>query len=725
MRIAALSDPRASDQAETLLSELKGVLWSRVNPKCASLAVGYDPAALPRPHLLDALSAHFAPASQATGTSPTTTCPCSCSGEAAKNGKAVKRALGRFVAISAALGLVAGRKLLFGAVTAQTATSPLGLAALFFCLPLVRDGVKKLKQRRMSLELFLAAGASSAVFVGEALTAFEILWINSGAELLTAWIAERSRRSIAEILDLVSHHTFVLVDGVEVERAVQDLLPGDVIVVHTGEKIAVDGQIVQGEALLDEAPITGRCESAFKKDGDRVFAGTFVQMGVIHIKATHVGDSTYLSRVMRKVQDELENRAPIEVEADRLASRLVRMGFVATGLTFILTGSLWRAFTVLLVMACPCATVLAASTAVSASINAAARSRILIKGGRYLEEAGKCETVFFDKTGTLTTNEPVLQQTFTFNGMDENGLLRLASSAETHNHHPLALAVLREAASRNITPIPHTVCDYRLGMGMRAVVQGREVLVGNAKLMRVYDADVTPLEEQANRLREQGLTVLYVYQDKAPQGLLGFAAKVRPEAARVLERLRALGVKHFALVTGDEENAALSLAEALGVEECYASIMPEEKAAIVSRVGAERGRILMIGDGVNDALALTRADVGVSIGSAGSEAAVEAADVALAADNLEGLADVYELSQKTVRIARQNFWIATGSNIGGVLLGALGVLNPVTAGLVHIGHTLGVLANSSRLLAFTSGQACDLPEDKDKTNGFQHISETT
>ncbi len=502
-KIGNLPNGRIREYAQPL-EEHEGIIWVQVNEKCASLAIGYDPDQLPRTALLNAVRQTFLPQQSGSAQSaPINGCPCSCTCASPSPDK-VKKAGRRFLAISAVLGFSVFRSSVLGLTVAQTALSPLGLFALGFSLPLVRSGVKKIRQKRIDLDGFLGAGAIAAIAAGEAMTAFEILWINAGAELLTAWTAERSRRSISEILDLTSHHTFVLVDGIEVERAVEDVNIGDTVVLHTGEKISVDGVIIKGEALLNEAPITGRQEFSHKTVDDTVYSGTFVREGIIYVRAECVGDQTYLARVMHKVQEAMENRASIECTADRLAATLVKVGFGVTTLTFILTQSAWRAFTVLLVMACPCATVLAASTAISAAINAAARNHILIKGGRYLEEIGGCDTVCFDKTGTLTSHEPVLQTIVPVEGVSENDLLQLACSAETHNHHPLAQAVKAEAVQREIAPIPHTLCDYHMGMGIRAVVRGDEILVGNAKLAQRYECSLEGTSGAGRRHARQG-----------------------------------------------------------------------------------------------------------------------------------------------------------------------------------------------------------------------------
>ncbi len=696
--------------AESLRNELGKfpfVEQVRANVKSASLVIRYRPGEANRIKIAEFLDHRLIKASQNNNLPmadvpdcATPLCECTACKETNTGCNPVKPALRRFLGVSAVAGAVFVRTSILGLTVAETAFSPLGLFAIGFSVPLFKQAYKQIKAKRFTLEAFLGASCVAAVVAGEALTAFEVLWINSGAELVKAWITERSRKSISKILEVSSHHTFVLVDGVEMEREVAQLKRGDIVVLHTSEKVCVDGEIVDGEALMDESPISGRSDFIPKTTGDFVLAGTFVRQGVIYVKAQDVGDRTYLARVLKMVEDALENRAPIEGVADKLAANLVKIGFVVTGGTFLLTGSLWRAFTVMLVMACPCATVLAASTAVSAALSAAAKRNILIKGGRYLEEVGQTDTICFDKTGTLTSNEPVLARIVSMNGTSENHLLQSAVSVEMHNHHPLAQAIKTEADSLGMEPKPHTVCEYFLGMGMRAKVEGREILVGNGKLMEKYDVDIAQAKRRAAPLRRQGRTVLYVADDKAILGLLAFDNMTRPESREVVRRLRRGGADDIVLITGDEPNTARELAKRLGIANVHASIMPEEKASIVETLQRGGASVMMVGDGVNDALALTHADVGIAMGAGGSEVAIEAADIALVNDDLEGLVYVQSLSQATLRIVHQNFWIATGSNLIGVVLGATGFLTPVMAGMIHIAHSLGVLANSARLLKY-------------------------
>ncbi|WP_319523046.1 cation-translocating P-type ATPase [uncultured Desulfosarcina sp.] len=681
-----------------MLTAADGVLHVRLNPKCDCVIVRFDPQALAPQALTGKLEDFW----QQTRTSSDASKGCLPARVNESRQSELASAKRRFIGLSLLGAGVFVRTVLLGLPLAQTLLSPLGAVIAFAALPLVRNGLSDLRERRVSLESFLGGSIIAAVAAGEAMAAFEILWITSVGNLLKAWITERSRRAIRDILDITEKETYILVDGVEVSVAVDQVQPGDTVVLHTGEKIAVDGCVVRGGAMVDEASITGMSEPVAKTDGDKVFAGTFVRQGVIYISAEAVGDRTYLARILNMVEDSLENRAPIEGVADRLAQNLIKTGFAVTLATLLLTGSLWRAFAVMLVMACPCATILAASTAISAAISAAARRHILIKGGRYLEEVDKVDTICFDKTGTLTTNQPEIRQLINLDGVSEDRLIELAYSTEIHNSHPVALAIKDEARRRGLTAIQHDVCEYILGKGVRSVIDGDEILVGSHKLLAHYEIEHAIVDDFLEKNKQQGLTQVFVARNGEVLGVIGFANRERPDLQPMIQRLKDSGIRRTAMITGDSKYTALEMACRLNFDECRYSVLPEEKAEIVAALRADGQRVLMVGDGINDALALAEADIGIAMGAGGSEVAIEAADIALVKDDLAGVVYVRDLSRETVRVVHQNFWIATGSNIVGVVLGAVGLLSPVMAGLVHITHTVGILANSSRLLFYDS-----------------------
>lgn len=670
---------------ENSAKEVTGIVSVVVNPLSASLIVNYDSSVIDRKTLIKTVKEFFI-------TQP----------EPVKKPKdiSVKFASYQFAGLSTVVGGLFVKEIILGAAVAQTLFSPLGIITALFAVPLLKRGYEHLKERRFTLETFLGGSILVACAAGEAAAALEILWITAGGHLLQAWITQRSRTAIRDILQVTGKHTYILIDGIEVEIPVNEVTPGSIVVMHTGEKIAVDGNIIEGEAVIDESPINGRSEPVARHCGDEVYAGTFVRQGVIHVKAEKVGDHTYLSRILTMVEDSLENRAPIEGVAEKLATNLIKAGFTVTFATLLLTGSLWRAFTVMLVMACPCATILSASTAISAAISAAAKRHILIKGGRYLEEVAQADIACFDKTGTLTTNHPEIRQFINVSDIPEDELLQIAYSAEIHNFHPVALAIKAEAQRREIKPLTHAECNYILGKGVSAKFDNEEIFVGNHKLMQQFSINTDLVKEQIEKFNKQGLTQVFIAKENTILGLMGFANQDRPHVKQVVDTLLKNGIKNVVMITGDEESTARHLSKELNITKYFASVMPEDKAGIVTSLRNGGNKVLMVGDGINDALALAEADIGIAMGAGGSEVAIEAADIALVRDDLTGLIYVRALSRETLKVVHQNFWIATGSNVVGVALGALGILSPVTAGLIHIVHTVGILANSSRLLIY-------------------------
>lgn len=664
----------------------QGINWIQVKPKSSSLIVRYQNKIITEKAIISLLEQLF-----------------NYQKPQKKQGKekSNKSTSISFIGLSAYTVGILIRQNFFKLSVAQNFFSPTGLVVTLFALPLLRKGLGSIRQKKVSLESFLGGSIVIASVAGESLAALEILWITHASNLLNKWVNDRSRLAIRDILQVTTKNTYILVDNVEIETAVEQVNPGDTVVLHTGEKISIDGKIIQGEALVDEAVINGRPESIVRKLDDRVFAGTFVRQGVIYVEAEKVGDKTYLSRIIEMVENSLDNKADVQGVADQLAENLIKLGFIFTAGTWLITGSLQRAFTVMLVMSCPCATILAASTAISAALSAAAKNHILIKGGRYLEEVGRAETVYFDKTGTLTENLPQIEKIHNYSDQKTARLLQLAYSAEMHNSHPLALAIKNESERRNLEPITHHVCEYILGKGVRSEIENSEVLVGSKKLLDHFSLstknEARHVKQKIKKYEKDGMTVIYIVQDKLLLGIMSFSYQERSKAQGIIDSLRDDGVKKIGMITGDEAESAFRLSGKLGLSPCIPSVMPDEKAEIIKKAKND-GKVIMVGDGINDALALAEADIGIVMGAGGSDVAIEAADIALIKDDLDGIPFVRSLSRSTMEIINQNFWIATGSNIGGVALGALGLLTPTFAGLLHIVHTLGVLANSSRLL---------------------------
>lgn len=605
---------------------------------------------------------------------------------------------GTFVPLTGLMGYQLVQEYYYKRAIPQTPLSLTGVVSMIAAAPLLREAWREtFHEKRFTIHQFLAFSLVLGILVGEALAAFEVIYILRAGMLLEDYVANRSRRAIRRMLEVSVKDAHLLRDGQEVQTPIERLQRGDVVVVRTGEKIAVDGEIEKGEALVNESSITGRSEAVFKGVGDTVFAGSDLDQGVIHVRAMKVGENTYLSHIAALVDNSLSQKAPLVQRADQLASRLLKLGTIATLATLVITRNVQRAFSVMIVMSCPCATILAASTAVSAALHNATRRRILVKGGVYLEKIGEADVFCFDKTGTMTTEEPVVG---TVLSTDEEDLFYWAASAELRNTHALAGAIIRHAESLGVQPELHSTSEHLLGKGVKATVGGCSIMLGNRRMMSAESVDLGEYERVAGQLVGRGETVVYVVRDGHVLGVIGIKHRLRPGADAVVKRLRETGVDRIYLVSGDERPVAEGLSRELSLDACYAELLPEEKARILERLRQGCGTMVMVGDGVNDALALAEADIGIAMGAGGSDVAIEVADIALADSEMRNLVHLRDLSAATLRVAEQNYYLAVGTNLAGVVLGAVGRLTPAMGGLIHIAHTVGIMLNSARLTGF-------------------------
>jgi len=582
----------------------------------------------------------------------------------------------------------------------QTPTSALGLLTMVSALPLLGKLIKDLRKRRISSETILDISVYATIMAGETLAAIEILWITHAGVLLQTWVTEQSRRAISRIAKIGDKNVFVIKDDKEIEVPASQINVGDRVKFFTGDRLSVDGFIEDGFAEMDESSITGRSDPLGKSNGNHVFAGSLVYQGEILVRTEQVGDQTYLARIFHMVENALEDKAEVEEIAEQLANQLMKIDLVVTISTFLLTRDFWRSFSVMIVMACPCATILAASTAITSALYLAARNHVLIKGGRYLETLRKIDTICFDKTGTLTTSEPFMSYFCNMSDMDDSTVIQLACSAEIHSNHPLAFGFKKLAMERNIDLLPHRSCQVIPGNGLRAMIQEKEILVGNQRLMERFDISINAATQELDLIRKQLLTPVFIGINQQLVGLFGFDNRDRENIRSVVHYFRQDGFQKIVMITGDSEATATAFCNRYGFDDCYHSVLPENKADIIKNIQSKGKKVLMVGDGINDSLALAAADIGIAMGAGGSEVAVEAADIALVDDDLRSLVFVRSLSHETLNIIYQNFWLAVGSDIAGVALGALGYLSPLMAGSFHILHTLGILGNSSRILFF-------------------------
>jgi cation-transporting P-type ATPase C len=619
-------------------------------------------------------------------------------------GKEARSLVGRlwwFAALTATFVFSLAQSLLFNQAFSPGLLSVVGIVCMVGAIPLIRRAVHELRERRtITLFPFLAGTCILALFAGETLTALEVIWVTDLSMLLEDYVADRSRREIRKTLQVSVKSAFILRGDREIEIAPDQVAIGDMVSIREAERIPVDGIVLRGEALVGEAHITGRAEGALKKEGDPVYAGTIVEEGSLAVRAEGVGEDTYLGRMVRLVEGSLANRAPVERRADILAKRLTGLGALAVIATFAVTGQFLRALTVMLVAACPCATILAAETAVTAAISNAARRLMLIKGGLYLERIGEADTFCFDKTGTITRGVPEITQVIDLSPRkDPRRIVAIAATAEARSVHPIAEAIRREAARYGVVPTSHGSTRTILGRGVEARVGRDTVLVGNSSFMKESGIDIRALEDVERSLAASGHTVIFVAKNASLRGIIAAKDAVRPEANGALKWLRADGATGLFLITGDAEPAAKAVSQDLGFDAYAASLMPEEKALYVEKLRATGKTVVMVGDGVNDALALSKADVSIAMGAGGAEAAIETADISLADSDLNRLASLRQLSHGTLRVIEQNHWLAVSTNVVGIVAGAAGWITPLLAGLLHVVHTIGIMANSSRLLS--------------------------
>ncbi len=553
----------------------------------------------------------------------------------------------------------------------------------------------------LSTDTLVGSATIASLLLRENVTSLTVLWLLNLGEYLQMLTVRRTERAIRDLLDVGEEVVWIVTEsGAEVERPSSEVQPGDLIAVYAGRRFSVDGAVIDGQATINEAPITGESMPLMKGPGAQVFAGTILLSGSVRVRVERVGSDTAVGRLIARVEQARELRAPIQTVGDRFSKRFVPASFaLATGV-FLVTGDPYRALTMLLI-ACPCAAGLATPTAVSAAIGNGARRGVLIKGGTHLEAAAHLDAIVFDKTGTLTEGAPRVERVLSFDdAYSAEEVLSLAATGELHSEHPLALAVLTHARHKELLIAPHDVCEVFVGRGIRADWENQRVLVGNLGLMQAFGVDVSPrAESDSARYAAEGETMVYVAHQEKLIGLIGVRDKLRPDAARALAELREDGVA-LSMLTGDVEEAARALAAALGLTDWRARLLPEQKYDHIRALKAKGLRVGMVGDGINDAPALALADVGIAMGTAGSDVAIEAADIALASNQIEGVVTARRLSRQAIRVIRQNYAMALGVNGGGLVIAAFGALNPLLAALLHNLSTLLVVFNSARLVRY-------------------------
>lgn len=569
---------------------------------------------------------------------------------------------------------------------------PFGLAVVLVGgYPVFRNVILATLRRKVTSHTLMTLGTIAALAVGEWATAAVVVFFMRVGDYAERFTTERARRAVKGLTAMAPQMARVEREGVEREVPVGMVEAGDTVIVRPGEKIPVDGEVVSGHATVDQATITGESMPAEVGPGSRVFAATLARLGGLRMRATHVGEDTTFGRIVKMVEEAEVHRAEVQRLADRFSAYYLPVVVALAALTLLIRRDP-LATAAVMVVACSCSFALATPIAMLASVGAGARRGLLVKGGKYLETLARADVLLIDKTGTLTLGRPEITDILPLDGTSAEEVLALAASAERYSEHSLAEATRTVARRRTIPLSEPEHFEAIPGRGVRARVNGHTVVVGSPRMI----PEASSLGGVAD-LEAQGKTLLVVARDNKPVGILAAADTLRPEVPAALEAMRALGVVQIELLTGDNERTAAALAARLGIR-YRANLLPEDKIGIVKDYQAEGRTVVMVGDGVNDAPALAQADVGIAMGAAGSDVAIEAAHVALMREDWTLVPEVFRIARRTMRVVRGNIAFTALYNVAGLALAATGFLPLIFAAAAQSLPDLGILANSSRLL---------------------------
>ena len=606
----------------------------------------------------------------------------------------------------------------------------LTIPVMYLGKPFFTVGFKTLIKRHPNMDSLVALGTSAAFFYSLFATIMIVLgngsyagnlYYESAAVILTlitlgkyfeALSKGKTSEAIKKLMGLAPKTATILRDGEEVEISVDEVRVGDIVIVKPGEKMPVDGIVIEGTTSVDEAMLTGESIPVEKSAGSNIIGASINKTGTIRYEATKVGKDTALSQIIKLVEDAQGSKAPIAKMADIISGIFVPIVIVLA----ILTGLAWYfggqtglfAFTItisILVIACPCALGLATPTAIMVGTGKGAENGVLIKSGGALETAHKIDTIVFDKTGTITEGKPVVTDIVTVNGITEHELLVLAASAEKGSEHPLGEAIVREAQEKGFSLAKTEGFNAIVGHGIEVTIEGKNLLLGNRKLMDDRGIELADLAQTSDQLANEGKTPMYIVRDGKIAGIIAVADTVKETSLKAVEKLHKMGIE-VAMITGDNKRTAEAIAKQVGIDRVLSEVLPEDKANEVKKLQDEGQKVAMVGDGINDAPALAQADIGIAIGS-GTDVAMESADIVLMRSDLMDVPTAIELSKATIRNVKQNLFWAFAYNVVGIPI-AIGILylfggpllNPMIAGAAMSLSSVSVLLNALRLKGF-------------------------
>ena len=572
---------------------------------------------------------------------------------------------------------------------------------LFSGRGIIEAALRSLVHGRVDVKFLMTVAAFGAFAIGQADEGAAVMYLFSLAEFLEDTASDRVRGSIAGLLKLSPSSAAVRVDGGEVEKHIHDVAVGDVAVVRPGQRIPVDGIVVRGSSSVNQALITGESLPIDKEEGSEVFAGSINEEGFLEVKTTRPSTETVISKVVGLVQQAQSERSPTESFVERFAkyyTPLVVAGAIAVALVppIVLGASFttwfYRAL-ILLVVSCPCALTISTPVSMASALTAASRNGVLVKGGRYLESLAKVRTFVFDKTGTLTIGKPKVADLVSFSS-SPNEVLQLAASLESMSEHPIARAIVEKAKEEKLTILPVRKFSSIRGRGIEGTIADREIMMGNQELFQKTPVKVL---EKIQELQTQGKTTVLLGVGNEIVGLIALKDMAKKDAATAVEKLKARGVQP-AIISGDNQATTAALAREIGVDHYHAELLPDEKLEEIADLRKRYGTVAMVGDGVNDAPALAKANVGIAMGVLGSDVSIETADISLMRDELSKIPYILDLSRNTVRVIKQNITASILVKAAFALLAIPGLVTLALAvGVGDMGLSLAVILNAMRL----------------------------
>lgn len=578
-------------------------------------------------------------------------------------------------------------------------------AAIVAGYPIALNAIRALRYKILGIDALVTIAVIGALFIKEYWEAAAVTFLFMLGNYLEAKTLEKSRSAIKALLDLAPDIARVIRDGEEIQVSLEEVVKDDTVIIKPGEKIPVDGTIIEGNAYVNQAPITGESMPISKEIGDGVYSGTVIESGYLIVTADKVGEDTTFSRILQMVEEAQDKKAKTQKFLE-VFSKYYTPGIMILAIAvYAITRDIELSLT-LLVIACPGALVISTPVSIVAGIGNGARHGVLIKGGDIIEKLGTIKVLAFDKTGTLTEGKPRVTNLKSF-GINEKELLSITASAEMYSEHPLARAILGKAGAKsgnsNIFKTPED-SQIIAGQGLKVKLEGKTILVGNRKLMNdngvILPSDI---DEYIKEEESAGQTVVLVGDFEKILGVISIADTIRDDADKLIKNLKKLGIKKIVMLSGDNKRAASAIAKKLGLDDYYAELLPEDKVSILKKLQSEYGVTAMVGDGINDAPALASADLGIAIGGAGSDVAMETADAVLMSNEIRKLSYAIGLSRATVINMKQNIYFAI-IVVGMLLIGVLSKTVFLSFGmLVHELSVLVVIINAIRLLGYKKG----------------------